>query len=443
MQFNSIDFIFCFFPLFLAVYYLFPVRKRAALMVLGSLIFYFQSGSDPYLTVLLLLVTTLFSYLIARLLDTGHSPVLLGLGLTVLAGELVFFKLFRGGSLLPTGMSFYIFQMAAYLIDVYRRKIAADRNLTRYAAQHMMFPKLLMGPLMEPAQLQSQVNAPDCSFSNFHRGLQELILGLALKVLLANRVGGLWNQAATIGYESISTPFAWLALLAYAMKLYFDFWGYSIMARGIGHMLGFDLPENFLDPYASRSVSEFWRRWHASLGAWFREYLYIPLGGNRKGTVRTVINLAVVWLFTGLWHGTGGNYLVWAAVLLCFVLLERFWLRKWLEKHAVVSHIYTVLAILLSWVPFAISGWDAMWLYLRKLIGLGGAALNPTDFVVWGKEYLWLMLAGIILATPLPRKLWSKIKDHFWADILLFALFWVAVFFVATSAQDPFMYFQY
>lgn len=443
MQFNSIAFMFCFLPLFLAVYYFFPQRKRAALLVAGSLIFYFQAGTDPYLTVLLLLVTMLYTHLIARLMERRWRTAMLAAGLGALALELIFFKLYSGGKYLPTGMSFYIFQMAAYLVDVYRGRIEADQNLTCYAAQTMMFPKLLMGPLMDPAALQSQVRKPDNSWENFHSGLQKLILGLALKVVLANRVGGLWSQAATIGYESISTPFAWLSLLAYAMKLYYDFWSYSMMAQGIGLMLGFHLPDNFLDPYTSRSVSEFWRRWHASLGAWFREYLYIPLGGNRKGTLRTVLNLAVVWLFTGLWHGVGGNYLLWALILFFFVINERFWLRRYLDQQPVLAHIYTVIAILISWIPFAIGDWSQMTIFVSKIFACGSPALNPTDFVVWGKEYLWLLIAGVFFATTAPRKLWSKIKDHPATDVFLFALFWVAVYYIATSAQDPFMYFQY
>jgi alginate O-acetyltransferase complex protein AlgI len=287
------------------------------------------------------------------------------------------------------------------------------------------------------------VQHPAVSLVNFHTGLQELILGLALKVLLANRIGSLWAQAAVVGYESISTPFAWMALVAFAMQLYFDFWGYSLMAVGLGHMLGFRLPENFRDPYASKSVGEFWRRWHASLGAWFRVNIYFPMGGSRKGNVRTVFNLLVVWLFTGVWHGIGGNYLVWALFLVILIINERFWLGKLLKKSNVWCHIYTVLAILLSWVPFAIGDWNDMLMFCGRLFAVAGETLNPSDFIIWGKEYVALLIGGVICATPLPRYLWNKVKVHPITDIFLFALFWIAVYFVITSAQDPFMYFQY
>ena len=442
MQFNSITFLFCFLPLFLAVYYLFPGLWRNALLLAGSLAFYYFAGGNKLLVLGLLIGTTLFTYWIGRAFWRKRKGLLI-FGLMVLLGILVFLKLYEGGKYLPAGLSFYLFQQAAYLIDAYRRKVKPENSLIRYGTQIMMFPKVLMGPLMDPADLRHQLRRPDCSVNNFHTGLQELILGLALKVLIADRVGGLFAQAGTIGYESISTPFAWLAIVSYAMRLYFDFWGYSVMAVGIGHMLGFHLPENFLDPYASRSVSEFWRRWHASLGAWFRNYLYIPLGGNRKGVLRTLFNLLIVWLFTGLWHGVGGNYLLWAMILFFFVVNERLWLGKILKAIGPVSHVYTVPVILLSWVPFAIGDWNSMVIFFQKLFGMGLPALSDTDYVVWLQEYQWLLLAGVIFATPLPRLLWSKVKDQWWVDVLLFAVFWVCVYFISTSAQDPFMYFQY
>ena len=442
MQFNSILFLFCFLPLFLAVYYLFPRDWRSGLLVLGSLVFYFFAGTNKLLVMGLLVGTTVFTFLVGRSLWRKRKG-LLAFSLTVLLALLTFLKLYEGGKYLPAGLSFYLFQQAAYLIDTYRRNLKPEQSLIRYSCQIMMFPKVLMGPLMDPADLRRQVRQQDYSFENFHRGLQEIILGLGLKVLIADRVGGLWAQAGTIGYESISTPFAWLALISYAMRLYFDFWGYSVMARGVGHMLGYHLPENFLDPYASKSVSEFWRRWHATLGTWFRKYLYIPLGGNRKGTLRTLWNLLVVWLFTGLWHGVGGNYLLWAMILFFFVMNERLWLGRVLKAMGPLCHVYTVCAILLSWVPFAIGDWNSMLVFFRKLFGMGLPALSATDYVVWLQDYQWLLLAGAVFATPLPRYVWNKVKSHVLTDALLFVIFWVTVYFICTSAQDPFMYFQY
>ena len=443
MQFNTTNFLFLFLPLFLAAYYLLPKSWRMVGLTLGSLIFYFVGSSNPWLCVGLLVWNTVFVYSMGYGMTGRKKGVFLVLGLVVLAVELVFFKVFDGGKYLPVGMSFYIFQMAAYLIAVYRDAAVAERNILRCSAQMVMFPKLLMGPLMDAKTLGAQVKRPEWSFSHFHQGLQELILGLGIKVLLSDRLGGLWGQVGTIGYESITTPLAWLALITYAMRLYFDFWGYSVMAVGIGRMLGFNLPENFIDPYASRSVSEFWRRWHASLGAWFRDNLYIPLGGNRKGTGRTLLNLLVVWLFTGLWHGVGGNYLLWAMYLFFFVVMERLWLRKLLDRSKVLCHVYTVIIMLVSWIPFAIGDWNQMLVFTQKIFGLGGPGLDARDYITWGAQYVWLILAGLIFATPLPRFVWSKIKNCWVVDILLFALFWVVVYFISTSSQDPFMYFQY
>lgn len=443
MQFNSIDFLFFFLPAFLAVYFLLPNRCHNIVLIVGSLFFYAQAGANKPLILGLLLGSTLVTFVIARMLEKYRSGWLLGISLCAMAGLLMFFKLYNGGRLLPAGLSFYLFQLAAYLISVYRQLIQADRNILAFGVQAVMFPKLLSGPLMEPASLQEQVKKPSISLQNLHDGLQQLILGLGLKVLLANRLGSLWAQSGVVGYESISTPFAWMSLVAYAMQLYFDFWGYSLMAMGIGQMLGFKLPENFRDPYASRSVGEFWRRWHASLGAWFRVNLYFPMGGSRKGNLRTIFNLLVVWAFTGIWHGIGGNYLLWAAVLVFLIINERFWLGKLLKKTYVLCHVYTVLAILLSWLPFAVGDFDQMVIYAGRLFGTAGQTLNPNDYIIWGQEYLKLLIAGVICATPLPRMLWNKIKNSFLADIVLFVLFWVVVYFIVTSAQDPFMYFQY
>ena len=318
-----------------------------------------------------------------------------------------------------------------------------EHGLVRYSAQILMFPKLFSGPLMPPKELQRQAWGRGYLPREFSRGVEELIFGLALKVLLADRLGGLWNQAAVIGYESISTPFAWMALIAYAMRLYFDFWGYSLMAMGIGRMLGFELPENFCAPYAAKTVSDFYRRWHITLGAWFREYVYIPLGGSRCGMLRTVLNLAVVWLVTALWHGTGLNYLIWAGILFLLIVNEKLWLGKLMNRSHVVCHLYVVAAILLSWLPFAVGDFSQIICYLGRLFSFSGAALNPTDFLIWGGRYGLLLLAGAAMTTPLPVWSWHRIRGRKGTAVFLFVLFWAVIYMIATSSQDPFVYFQY
>ena len=442
MQFNSIEFIFYFLPLFLAVYYISPPRFRNAVLLVGSLVFYAFASGGNYWWVAVLAVCTLLSYFAGITLEKPCKKRLLIVYLSLLTLILAFFKLFAGGKFLPAGMSFYLFQIAAYLIDVYREKLQPQRNVLSFGSRIAMFPKLLSGPLMTPEKLHGEVDGKP-SYQNIHEGIQLLILGLGLKVILANRLGGLWTQSAITGYENISAPAAWLSLTAYTMQLYFDFFGYSLMAMGLGKMLGFELPKNFDNPYASKTVSEFYRRWHMTLGLWFREYVYIPLGGNRGGTLKTILNLAFVWLFTGIWHGIGGNYLLWALFLFLLIVNERLWLGKWLKHSRVLSHVYLVITILLSWVPFAIGDWHQMVIFLGRLFGIGAAPVNPQDYLAWGEGSFVLMAIGVILATPLPEKLWKKIRHTLIADVLLVALFWLVIYFISTAAQDPFLYFQY
>ena len=443
MQFNSIEFLFYFLPLFLAVYLIVPGKFRSTILLVGSLGYYAFASGGNYWWVAIFGIITLFSYLAGFTLGKPGRDKLLIAYLGILAAVLIFFKLYNGGRYLPAGMSFYLFQIAAYLIDLHCQLYYHEKNLVNYAAQIAMFPKLLSGPLMDPRKLQLEQRFATVDKDHLRDGMHYLVLGLGLKVLIANRMGGLWNEAAVVGYNFISVPFAWISLIAYSMQLYFDFYGYSMMAIGLGKMLGYDLPRNFDSPYASKSVSEFYRRWHITLGAWFREYLYIPLGGNRKGTWMTIFNLLVVWLFTGLWHGVGGNYILWAGFLFLLIVNERLWLGKLLKKSKVFCHVYLVFVILLSWVPFAVGDWGQMLSFLGRLFNITGSAMNPLDYLNSAAGYEGLMIAGVILATPWPRKLWEKIRKHWIADIFILILFWVVVYFIATAAQDPFMYFQY
>lgn len=441
MQFNSSSFLFYYLPLTMAAYYIAPVRHRNMVLLASGLLFY-GWGLRSVWPLGILLTLTVLVWATAKALSWKRQPWILGAALFSMAAILVFFKLAYGGRYLPAGMSFYLFQMAAYLIDVYREKCEAEHSFLTFGAQVVMFPKLLSGPIISPQRLQAQFLSPcDCG-RTFRLGLKEFILGLGLKVLLADRVGGIWAQAGVAGFESISTPFAWMALVSYAMRLYFDFYGYSLMAVGLGRMLGFHLPMNFLEPYSAGSVSAFYRRWHVTLGAWFREYVYIPLGGNRNGILRTVCNLAIVWTLTGFWHGVGGNYLIWAGFLFLLIVNERLWLGKLLKRTKILCHVYTVFVILLSWVPFAVADHSQMILFVQKLFGFG-CALNPHDFINWGRQYWQILLAGVLFATPLPKKLWLRFQQSYWTDGLAFILFWICVYFISTSAQDPFMYFQY
>ena len=442
MQFNSVEFIFYFLPAFLAVYHLCRGKAQSAVLAVGSFLFYGFAVEWNGLAIALLAGCMLLGYLGGLTVDRWRRlPVLLPMCL-LYGGALVFFKLYVGGGLLPVGMSFYVFQLIAYLADIYRGKIPAEKNPVRFLAQMTMFPRLLSGPIADTRELARDNRRPHRKLFTFHLGLQEFILGLGLKVILANRLGGLWEQGTIVGFETVSTPYMWLALLTFCMRLYFDFYGYSLMAVGLGHMLGYNLPMNFLEPYSSKSVSEFYRRWHATLGRWFRDYIYIPMGGSHGRTARTLLNLAVVWAVTGFWHGVGGGYMLWAGILLFFVILERLWLKKYLDKSKFASHLYLISVIILSWVPFAASGIGESLVVYRRLFGIGG--IGPTeDFAYWVPIYARLVGLGLLFATPIPAKIWRQVQKKPLADVALFILFWVCLYFIATSAQDPFIYFDF
>ena len=274
--------------------------------------------------------------------------------------------------------------------------------------------------------------------------LRDFIIGLSMKVLLANQIGGLWRQVKTIGFESVSTPMAWLGLVAYSLQLYLDFCGYSWMAIGVGEMLGFRLPRNFEHPYAARSMRDFWRRWHISLSSWFRDYVYIPLGGSKKGEGRTYLNLLVVWLFTGLWHGSTLNFLLWGLFLFALISLERLGWGKVLRRSQVISRLYMILVIPLSWMLFAIPSLKDIGSYIGRLFAFsGGTAVHARDFLVYGRQYAVVLVIGLLVSTPLPEKLWRRIRTSPLGTVLLLVLFWVCVYCMAVATNDPFMYFSF
>lgn len=439
MQLTDITFIFYFLPLFLAVYYITSEKQKQLTIIAGSLIFYaLQDGVGPWQLALLLGLIG-FTFLMGA--GAGKHKGVLEAGLAVLAAVLILFKCWSGGTMMIPGISFFLFQMAAYLWDVGRHRMEPERDLTAYSAQILLFPKLLSGPLMEPAQLKMQMARPKISRIRFRAGLQEMVLGLSLKVLLADRLAGLWNQIAVIGYDSISAPLAWLALAAYALRLYLDFHGYSLMAVGLGKMLGFQLPGNFDDPYAARSISDFYNRWHMTLYRWFREYIYIPLGGSRKGKLRTVLNILIVWTFTGLWHGIGGNYLIWALFLAFWIIQEKLWLGRLLKKSHFLAHVYTLFLILLSWVPFAIGDGGQMLTFFSRLFSADQIGTGDVMTVAGG--YLPILLAAVVIATPLPGVLFEVARESILCDCILFVLFWLCIYFVSTASQDPFLYFSF
>lgn len=464
MVFSSLEFIFRFLPLFLIIYYIVPIRFRNAVLFLGSLCFY-AWGDLKYL--FLILVSILINYFLIKKMKHNkvYSKIWLIAALLFNFGMLFFFKyinfaieninipvraLTHGPGIaalqlgLPLGISFYTFQAVSYVIDIYRGDINANPNLFRFATYLVMFPKLVSGPIASYGDLEEQLEERRYGLFRFEKGLKLFVIGLGMKVLIANRIGLLWNDIQTIGFESISTPLAWLGSFGYSLQLYFDFQGYSLMAIGIGRMLGFHLPENFNHPYMAKSMTEFWRKWHMTLGAWFRNYIYIPLGGNRKGTLHLAINMLIVWLLTGLWHGASWNFVIWGLVLFILILLEKLFFKKMLDKSIIIGRIYMLLAIPVTWTLFAISNLRSAGVYFGRMFGVvPGINVNTGDFMKYFGQYKWLFLMGLIFSFPLGKKLFQKFQNNILCTAFLFLIFWYSVYLLSNGANNPFLYFQF
>ena len=471
MVFSSLTFLFAFLPIFLVLYYCSPAKYRNGLLFTGSLVFY---GIGEPLYLCLIICSVLVNLGIGLFIDRSErlpgKRLWLITGLLYNFGLLFFFKYTNffleniNGVLrlchsstqlklleltLPLGISFYTFQIVSYIVDVYRGKVKADHSVISLGAYLCMFPQLIAGPIVVYSDIRRELHERTITIHNLDDGLKTFILGLGFKVLLANRVGTLWNEVCTIGFESISTPLAWLGSLAYSMQLYFDFCGYSLMAIGLGRMLGFTIPENFHHPYLSRSVTDFWRRWHITLGAWFREYVYIPLGGNRKGRIRTVVNLGIVWLLTGFWHGAAWNFILWGAFIFLLEILEKNLLLPVLNHKSIAahifSHIYMILYILVSWTIFAISDFHQLAMYLARMFPFFGMGhtLNPYDFVKYLTDYGILLICCILFCTAGPEKLYHRFKNKLGGIAIALIIFWYSVYYLAIGMNNPFLYFRF
>ena len=450
MVFSSFEFLFRFLPVFLIIYYITPNKFKNHILFAGSIIFY-TLGEAEY--VLLLLVCTLINYLLGRWMDKNATEVrgkrekaLLILALCYDFGALFFFKYSGCTEHLPLGISFYTFQIAAYIIDVYRKQVPAEKSLVRLGTYLTMFPQLVAGPIINYADVSAALQERKVSLEEFEEGMKLLILGLGAKVIIADRIGILWNNIQTIGFASISTPLAWIGAFAYSLELYFDFAGYSMMARGLGRMLGFEIPMNFNHPYISRSVSEFWRRWHITLGKWFREYVYIPLGGNRKGKLRTFLNLFVVWSLTALWHGADYNYLIWGAMLLLFLGIEKACLLPYLEKSKVIGHVYVLFVVPMSWVAFAVTDISQLFVYFTRLfpfVTSNDVMVNAMDFVKYVQDYGILFFIGILFSTPLPQKIYQKFEKKWLGNLTVLVVLGLSMYYLTILTNNPFMYFNF
>lgn len=468
MVFSSFTFLFYFLPAFLLIYFLTPAVLKNSVILVASLIFYYYGVREHPFYILLILLSVIVNYTAARCIEKcsqlRRKKTWLAAGMTWNIGSLFVFKyldflvenvnqIFRWTGVeaklpyaylvLPVGISFYTFQISSYLIDVYRGKIRAERSLWTVGTYLCMFPQLIAGPIVTYSQVREELCKREHSFVNVEEGLREFTIGLVLKVLIANRVGGLWSQAGSIGYESISTSFAWLGIIAFSFQIYFDFYGYSLMAKGLGLIMGFHFPDNFKNPYLAVSMTDFWRRWHMTLSSWFRDYVYIPLGGNRSHHFR---NLFLVWMLTGLWHGANWNYVLWGLYIFLLLLVEKCGLLKLLEKVPAVGHLYMCLAIPMSWLLFAVTDMRQVGIYLSRLFpffGQTGAAVYSGDFIKYGKACVLPLMAALLCCTGIPRKIYDEKKYTLTATLGLVILFWMCVYCMYQGLDDPFLYYQF
>lgn len=462
MVFSSLLFLFFFFPFFLIAYFTCPNRGRNAVLLLASLIFY--AWGEP-VCILLMLFSTALDYTLGRLTarDRGTPRARLWVTLSVVVNLslLGVFK-YAGWAVttlnalsglalsvpalaLPIGISFYTFQTMSYTLDIYRGDAQPQPNLVDFAAYVTMFPQLIAGPIVRYQDVATQLRQRRVTWGSFCEGMERFLVGLMKKVLLANSIGTVWDTIHAAGSWSVLS--AWLGALAFGFQIYFDFSGYSDMAIGLGQMLGFKFPENFHYPYMSRSISEFWRRWHMTLSTWFREYVYIPLGGNRRGLQRTVFNLAVVWTLTGIWHGASWNFVLWGMWFGLLIIVERLFLGAWLERHKGLGHVYTLLCVLLGWVLFSVESLPQVGAYLASLFGGGSGFADAMGLYQW-RNNLPLLLILALASTPWAARGFSWLRKRGrWGGALLVLLFVLGL--AATLAclvdatYNPFLYFRF
>jgi len=467
MVFSSTVFISVFLPIVLAGYFICPKKLRNFFLLLASLVFY-AWGEPKY--VLLMIFSIIANFAFGIMLDKAQSDSarkwILALSVLVDIGLLCVFKytdfvienvnrafgtdidLFYLA--LPIGISFYTFQALSYTIDVYRGNVEAQYNPVSFGMYITMFPQLIAGPIVRYADVEKQIFERTVSYEQFSEGAMRFVVGLGKKVLLANQIGALWSEVYSYGGET-GALMAWLGAVAYTFQIYFDFSGYSDMAIGMGKMFGFTFPENFNYPYESKSITEFWRRWHMTLSSWFKEYLYIPLGGNRRGVFRQIINLLIVWALTGLWHGAGWNFICWGLYYFVLLVIEKLFLKKAIDRlPRVLRHVYALFFIVIGWVIFACDDFSVLPDYIASLFGANGLTGGLDMYYLVTRAGLLAILAAA--ATELPKKLavyiGAKLKLKAEAAFVVKAVFTVALLvlsmaFLIGDSYNPFLYFRF
>ena len=461
LVFSSLLFLFRFLPIVFLIYYLVPFKLKNTVLFLSSLFFY-TWGEPKFFPIMLISIGV--NYVAGLLMEKyDEKPkvrkICFWVAFVVTLGFLLFFKytnfflsninaLFGIGLPLldssefhlPLGISFYTFQILAYTIDVYKRKIKVEHNLIDFGAFVVLFPQLIAGPIVLYSDINKELKNRKITLAQIEEGVGLFIMGLASKILLADTIGSLWTEVQTLGFSNVSTPLVWLGVLAYSFQIYFDFSGYSLMAIGLGRMLGFYFPKNFNYPYISKSITEFWRRWHITLSSWFREYVYIPLGGNRVKRSRHFFNIFVVWFLTGFWHGANWNFIFWGLYFFVLLMIEKTFLLKHLEKSRILSHIYVIFLVMISWAIFALSDMSLLGELFVRMFSLNGGI----DWIYYLRDYAVVFVLCVLASTPVFKIVADTIgKNRIIRTVFLSAVLLVSVAFMVDSTYSPFLYFNF
>ena len=438
MSFVQINFLFIFLPVYILALRVVSVKFQKPLLVLGGLLFY--TFGQKYLVIGLAASVAINFGFQKWILHVKNKTVPLIVSVIFNAGILCVCKIL---GFLPLGISFYTFQMISLLVDTKNEKI----SFIDFCTMSMYFPKLVMGPLVRYKDYKDDLKRADekrlVTAEGIEEGARLFTAGMFIKVVIADNLATLWNSINVAGAAGITTSVAWLGAITYTIELYMDFFGYSLMAVALGKMFGINLPENFNEPYSSRSVGEFWRRWHITLGAWFRDYIYIPLGGSKKGAFRNILNLLIVWLITGFWHGFGLNFIIWGLMLFLLIVLEKFTPLGKLTKIKGLGNVYLIFVIVISWVVFAINDINSLTDYLKCLFGIRieGASPAGSQFMRYIRTYWYLLVGGILAMTPLPRIFAKKFGKKWWIVLILAPMFALSVYFIIQGKGGAFMYY--
>ena len=462
MVFSGLPFLFFFLPLTLAAYFLVPLRFKKAVLLVASIIFY-AWGEPVYVLLMLLSIAVNFFMALFVAPENGAKkklPLIIAIVYNLaMLGVFKYAGLFAStistltgiyipnpDLALPIGISFYTFQAMSYVIDVYRGDVRATKNPVDFGAYLTMFPQLIAGPIVRYKTIEQELKNPDISVENFSEGISRFIVGLGKKVLLANSMGRVWSAINCVPGSDLSMATAWIGIAAFTLQIYFDFSGYSDMAIGMGRMLGFHFLENFDHPYESKSITEFWRRWHMSLGTWFREYVYYPLGGSKKGRGRQLFNIFIVWMLTGFWHGASWNFLLWGIYYAILLFVEKLWLLKHLDKlPKAVSSIYTLLFVAFGWAIFSWQDITDVSGFFASMAGFGGRGLMDPAAFYFIRSYGILFVVAAVGATDLPKKIFGRVtKDSAICRMAFEAVICIlSLAYLVSDTYNPFLYFRF